>query len=137
MAEKTDRQVRDALAYVCRRLDWIKAKLPAQADPPQESGDNPPMLEHVLTAAEAGTDLVGPLQALHRAMQTAGDRKGIWGHVQANSRDPYALPGVNQQIPFEPVYDCPLGRCAGRIGDNVSFPLVCSIAGEPLIPDEL
>src|SRR5437868_719718 len=70
----------EALAYVCGRLDYLRAALPHD-----EAGE-PPALRALLNALSGAHDLTGPLDALHADLLNAGDALGVWGHVRSGSR---------------------------------------------------
>lgn len=125
-------QVADGLAYVCRHLDTLRTAL--QHDRNDQGEEEPALLRQVLEAVRTRTDLAGPLQALHTALLDAGDTLGVWGAAQRGVN----LAGTDQGVPFEPVYRCPLGRCAGRRPDNTTvFPLICTITGRELHQETL
>ncbi|MFI6542971.1 hypothetical protein ACIBO9_06960 [Streptomyces prunicolor] len=126
-----DDRADQALAYVCRRLDYLRRLLA----PDQDMGEGPPelrVLTDAVTAAQqpdrdAFQDL---LQALHEAVQAAGDPLGVWQASQARS---IHLPGASGGAPFESLYRCPIDRCAGRHPDQSTvFPLTCKITGREL-----
>jgi hypothetical protein len=128
-APSTD--IAEALAYVCGRLDYLRAVLP-----PDEAGE-PPALRALLEAVSHAHDLTGPLDALHIGLLNAGDALGVWGHVRSGVRS-LNVPGVDEHTPFEVIYLCPLGRCAGRRPDRTTtFPVTCAIAGRELRRERL
>lgn len=119
--------VADGLAYVCRRLDDISGLLPKKKQA---------LVSQVLAAVRAGQDPAGPLQALHIALQVAGDHLGVWGH-RGEPRGPN-MTGINRHQPLEPFYPCPLSRCSGRqVDQSTVFPLVCAITGRELRRERL
>lgn len=121
----------DALAYVCGRLDYLRAVLP------HDEGDDPPALRALFDALRDAQDLVGPLEALHAGLLNAGDALGVWGHVRSGWRS-LSVPGVEENAPFEVVYLCPLGRCSGRRPDRTTtFPVTCAITGRELRRERL
>ncbi|GGT15289.1 hypothetical protein GCM10010222_66730 [Streptomyces tanashiensis] len=126
-----DDRIGPALAYVCRRLDYLRGLL----GPAQGTGGDPPELQALTAAVTAArrpgvSELQGLLQALHRAVQAAGDQAGVW---QASTQRGLHLPGVSVDTPFEPIYVCPLARCAGRRPDQTTvFPLICALTGRQL-----
>ncbi|GAB2859690.1 hypothetical protein GCM10022221_69040 [Actinocorallia aurea] len=121
-----------ALTFVCEELDNLRRLLRRGED----SGD-PPVLRAVLDSVTSHPSpphnhLEELLEALHQAIQASGDSLGVWGQVHDESRHLH-LPGISGDIPFEPIYSCPMGRCAGRWPDQATaFPLVCAITGRPL-----
>ncbi|MCX4529286.1 hypothetical protein OG982_26930 [Streptomyces sp. NBC_01551] len=126
-----DDHIGPALAYVCQRLDYLDGLLsPAQGT----GGDSPELrsLTDAVTAAQRPglSELRGLLQALHQAVQAAGDPLGVW---QAPAQRSLHLPGISGDTPFEAIYLCPLGRCAGRRPDRATvFPLICTLTGREL-----
>lgn len=117
------------LAYVCKELASLRAVLPPDKQSP---------LEQLLAAVRAGEDLAGPLEALHTALLAAGDPLGVWGHLGVWEQRSVTIAGVNTQQPFEPIYLCPHGRCAGRSADkDTVFPLTCAITGKKLRQEQL
>ncbi|WP_447035811.1 hypothetical protein [Streptomyces sp. DSM 118878] len=126
-----DDRVDQALAYVCRRLDYLRRLL----TPDQDMGGDPPELR-VLTDAVAAAQQPDPsafqnlLQVLHEAVKAAGDPLGVW---HASAQRSLHLPGASGGAPFESLYRCPIGRCAGRLPDQSTvFPLTCTITGREL-----
>lgn len=121
-----------ALAYVCRRLDYLRRLLTPGQD---GTGGDPPELRVLTDAATAAQrpghgELRDLLQALHQAVEAAGDERGVW---QASKRRGLHLPGIPGGAPFEAHYLCPIGRCAGRHPDQSTvFPLTCTITGREL-----
>jgi hypothetical protein len=123
--------VADALAYVCGRLEYLRAVLPRD-----EAGD-PPVLRALFAALSDGQDLVGPLEALHADLLNAGDVLGVWGHVRPGWRN-LSVSGLDESAPFEVVYLCPLGRCSGRRPEKTTtFPVTCAITGRELRRERL
>lgn len=128
-------EISDALAWVCARIEDIRRDLRYGADSGQ-TGDPEP-LKRVLDSFRAGSDLADPLQGLHHALLRVGDPLGVWGHVRPHSRS-VTLAGADNGTPYEPVYRCPTGRCAGRTPDNTTeFPLVCAMTGRELLQETL
>lgn len=124
-------QTADALAYVCERLDYLRTVLPRDG-----TGD-PPVLRALFDALARGRDLAGALEAVHTGLLNAGDALGVWGHVGSGRRN-LSLRGIDDALPFEVVYLCPLGRCAGRLPDQITaFPVTCPIAGRELRRERL
>lgn len=130
-AHQPDDHTDQALAYVCRRLDYLRRLL----SPDRGPGGDPPELDALTDAATAAQrpdqgELRDLLQALHQAVQAAGDPLGVW---QASAQRSVHLPGIPGGGPFEPLYLCPVGRCAGRRPDQSTvFPLTCTITGREL-----
>ncbi|MFC8663162.1 hypothetical protein [Streptomyces sp. NPDC057199] len=126
-----DDRTDQALAYVCRRLDYLRRLLA----PEQDTSGGPPELRAltnaVTTAQRPDRDTFQDLlQALHGAVQAAGDPLGVWQEPKERSLH---LPGASGGAPFEPLYRCPIGRCAGRRPDKSTvFPLTCTITGREL-----
>ncbi|MGS2646643.1 hypothetical protein [Streptosporangium sp. LJ11] len=105
------------LAYVCHELALLRAEL----------GDNPALRALPAAARSAETtpkELVQLLDVVHEAViRATGDSWGIYGNL---NRHPGELPGVES---LEIVYRCPLGRCAGRLREEVrTFPPTCDLA---------
>jgi hypothetical protein len=83
-------------------------------------------LPRLLTAVQAGQDLVDLLDAVHAAVQAAGDARGVYGQAR---RGVDAV-GVES---LEIVYRCPLRVCSGRDEAEVTeLPPRCSISGQEL-----
>jgi hypothetical protein len=126
-----DDQIDDALAYICRRLDYLRRLLA----PNSGTGTGPPELRALTGAVTAAQrpgqgELQDLLQTLHQAVQAAGDPLGIW---QAPEQRSLHLPGTSGGAPFESLYRCPISRCAGRRPDQSTvFPLTCTITGREL-----
>ncbi|MFD4913059.1 hypothetical protein ACFWNR_07530 [Streptomyces virginiae] len=126
-----DDHIGPALAYVCQRLDYLRDLLGSA----QGTGGDPPELRALTTAVTAAqrpglSELRDLLKALHQAVQAAGDPLGVW---QASAQRSLHLPGISGGTPFESIYLCPLGRCAGRRPDQATvFPLRCTLTGREL-----
>ncbi|WP_284743904.1 hypothetical protein [Amycolatopsis sp. RTGN1] len=115
----------DAVAYVCRNEEHIRAGLVAD-------GADTAALDAVLTCLRDGGDLTAALDALHATLRECGDTLGILGH-----RLRQVLPGVGDG-PVEIVYLCPRGWCSGRRRPRPDeFPLRCAITGEGLRREKL
>ena len=127
--------IANGLASACERLETIRRDLRRSSG--QELQQDPEPLQRLVEAFRSGSDLAAPLQGLHDALLNAGDPTGVWGHVQPGSRG-VSLAGNDPDMPFEVVYRCPLGRCAGRSPDNTTiFPLMCALSGKELIQKTL
>ena len=130
-SDQPDDRTDQAVAYICRRLDYLRRLLA----PDQNMGGDPPelrVLTDAVTAAQRSDQgaLQGPLQALHEAVQAAGDPLGVW---QVRKERSLHLPGESGEAPFESLYRCPIDRCAGRSPDQSTvFPLTCTITGREL-----
>jgi hypothetical protein len=121
----------EALAYVCGRLDYLRAALP------HDEADEPPALRALFNALSSADDLAGPLDALHADLLNAGDALGVWGHVRSGLRN-MTVPGVDSGAPLELIYLCPIGRCAGRRPDRTTtFPMTCAVTGRELRRERL
>ncbi|MFE0135761.1 hypothetical protein ACFWY6_29940 [Streptomyces sp. NPDC059037] len=84
-------------------------------------------LQRLLAAVRAGQDVTDLLDAVHAAVQAAGDALGVYG--QAGHRGLDAV-GVES---LEIVYRCPLRVCSGwDESDAPQFPPRCSISGQEL-----
>ncbi|MFI9150525.1 hypothetical protein [Streptomyces sp. NPDC053367] len=123
----------EGLAVVCAYVEEIRADLRGGS----RDGDAP--LERVLTAARTGEDITGPLDALHRALQSHGDPLGLHGYEGGTTtvRSVQAI-GISANVPGETVYLCPDGRCVRywwRTGD-APVPR-CAITGDGLRRDRL
>lgn len=120
---------RDALAYVCTRLDWFRQLLPDKAN----ATSSP--LQQLLDAARHGQDCGNALDTLHSAVQATGDALGVY---QAERRGGLDLTGVDDHEPPEIVYLCPISQCSGRrVDHSTAFPLICTITGEQLLRERL
>lgn len=118
-------RVGDGTAYVCEHLADIRAQL-------ERSGNADP-LELLLSAARADRDVAGALDALHHALQAAGDALGVYGNLRSGI--PRTLGDFGTARPREPLYLCPRRRCARyRWPDHESTaPPTCGIDGEPMV----
>jgi hypothetical protein len=125
----------DALAYVCARLDWLRS-LPLGNGPTAQSP-----LQQLLDAVRRGQDVSAHLDALHTAVQSAGDALGVRGargHARRGEGSGLNLAGIDGRAPFEHLYLCPADRCSGRRPDRTTvFPLICGITGERLRRERL
>jgi len=72
------------------------------------------------------------LAELHRAVLAAGDAMGILGFSITRGGSPSGMEAL------QTVFRCPLGRCAGRLGERVTGPVpVCAISQQPLTRERL
>lgn len=124
-----DDRTDEALAYVCQRLAYLRDLLiraqGTDVEPPELRA-----LTGAITAAQrpGQRDLQDLLHTLNQAIQGAGDSRGVWQEPARRG-----LPGVIGCAPFEPLYVCPIGRCAGRHPDQSTvFPMTCTITGREL-----
>jgi hypothetical protein len=123
----------EGLAVVCAHVDEIRADLLGGL----HADDTP--LERVLAAARTGEDLTGPLDALHRALQSDGDPLGLHGY-EAGTAGLRALQaiGISATDPGETVYLCPDGRCVRYWWRTGDAPVPgCAISGDALRRDRL
>ncbi|WP_369214222.1 hypothetical protein [Streptomyces flavofungini] len=128
-----DRQRQEAaLAYVCGHLTEIRETLGEQGQEPLRR------LEAALGSASgsalgadtAEEDLPAILDALHRALQRAGDAPGVYGY-----RHPFSAAGLSS---LQITYRCPMQRCAGFSRREVTeFPPRCAISGRQLPRERL
>jgi hypothetical protein len=88
--------VRDGIAYVCAHLDELNETL-----------DAPGPLDQVLAALRSGENPATALEALHEAVQRAGDPNGVLGR---GTRAMMNLPGLPRGK-TEIVYLCPESAC--------------------------
>lgn len=85
-------------------------------------------MERLLAAVRSGNDITEPLDALHAALQSAGDALGVYGRRTRGVK----LAGVGNG-PLEIDYECPIARCAGRRWpDHVDASAHCAISGKKL-----
>ncbi|WP_328915296.1 MULTISPECIES: hypothetical protein [unclassified Streptomyces] len=132
--DQSDDGTDEALAYVCRRLDYLRRLL----TPGQVGGGDPPELRALTTAVTAARrpghgELRDLLQELHRVVQAAGDPLGVWQASAGRGFHLPGIPGIPGGSPFEALYLCPMGSCAGRHPDQSTvFPLTCAITGREL-----
>lgn len=129
-ADLPDDDISGALAYVCRRLDYLRRLMSSDPVP----GHDPSELRALISAVTAPQqpslgELQDLLRTLHQAVQAAGDPLGV---RQTSAGRSLHLPGIGSG-PFEAVYQCPIGRCSGRRPDQSTvFPLTCTITGREL-----
>ncbi|MEU9472221.1 hypothetical protein AB0D78_37600 [Streptomyces avermitilis] len=130
-ANPHDDGINAALAYVCRRLDYLRRLMTPNAEPGSDPSELRALLRAVTAAQRPGAgELRDLLQALHQAVQASGDPLGVW---QASAGRSLQLPGIPGEVPFETLYRCPVDRCAGRRPDQSTvFPLTCTITGREL-----
>jgi hypothetical protein len=119
------------LSYVCRNLADICEVLSLDGSVP--AGRVPLVVRRVADAARTGADLREPLDRLHRALLDVGDPRGVWGAARA------LMPaGVDNGVPFEPVYACPHGHCSGHsAGTAATISFICALTRQPLRRDML
>jgi hypothetical protein len=119
-------RVAAGLAYLCGHLEDLRSIL-------GDDGTDVGMpLHHLLAVVRSGTpsDIGAALDAVHTALQAAGDARGLYGH----HRDPAPI-GVHH---LEIVYRCPLARCTGRAADEVDGdPPRCALTGRELLRERL
>jgi len=118
-------RVADGLAYVCGQLKVLRMDL-------SEDPGGMAVLQQLLTAAREGGDIVGPLEALHVALQTAGDAMGVYGHTRG------LRPAGVRRGPLELIYRCPVSRCSRYWwpGATANRPR-CAITDQPLQRERL
>lgn len=124
-SQRDELRIHAGVAYVCANLsdmyDLISAGAVNVTAP----------LENLLNAVRGEDRAAVPpaLEALHAALQQAGDARAIFGNLRG-----FAVPGVR---PSEIVYRCPLQRCRGRRGEDVGADLPhCAIDnGRELVRD--
>ncbi|MFE9481263.1 hypothetical protein ACFYNM_21985 [Streptomyces spororaveus] len=126
-----DDHIGPALAYVCQRLGPLRELLTQAQGTLGDPAELRALTDAVTAAQRPGlSELRDLLQALHQTVQAAGDPLGVW---QATSQRSLHLPGISSGTPFEEIFLCPLGRCAGRRPDQTTvFPLKCAITGREL-----
>jgi len=124
------------LAYVCAHLDDLQAIL-------RGDGADPPVpLRQLLAAVRSGPQtprvreqqpaLADLLDAVHEAVQAAGDSWGVYGYYEQRG---IGAVGIE---PLEVVYRCPLRLCLGRGEDEITaLPARCAISGQELRPERL
>ncbi|MFB7253715.1 hypothetical protein [Streptomyces nojiriensis] len=121
-----DTRRRDEVAYVCGRLDRIRADLEAHG------ADGAAPLEDLAAALRAGTDPTARLDALHEALLAAGDAAGVGGG--ARGLDPI---GTSAPVPDAWVLLCPTGQCSRYSWPDGPEAPRCSIGDEPLRRERL
>lgn len=120
-------ECRDAVAYVCDQLDYIRRSLTAR----DCRGAAP--LDRLLTALHNGEELSTLLQALHEALLAAGDAAGI--RPETRGLNPIGTPPA---MPHEWVLLCPSGECSRHAWlDGSEAPPTCRISGHPLRKERL
>jgi hypothetical protein len=109
------------VSYVCGHLDRIAADL---------DGDEsriPSSLEQLIGAVRQGQDPSGALEALHTALQVAGDALGIYG----NTRGLTPI-GADTVTAAETVYLCPAHLCSRYSWPEDVTPPRCEITSKPM-----
>jgi hypothetical protein len=116
------------LAYVCANLTSIRGDL-------QRDGVDPALvLEPLLAAVRDGKPVTELLEAVHQAVQRAGDSLGIFGYYGVQ----YRGPGAVGTEPMEIVFRCPLGKCMGRqFAEVTQISPHCSVSGAELVRERL
>ncbi|UGT68147.1 hypothetical protein LTT66_34155 [Nocardia gipuzkoensis] len=112
------------MAYVCRNLPEIRSLLR------DDGGDPSTPLQRLLARARSGdSPAISPLlDAVHSALQQAGDARGIFGNLRG-------MAGVGLR-PIEIVYRCPNALCTGRQDDEVGAETPrCAVTDRELIRD--
>ncbi|MEO3749415.1 hypothetical protein [Streptomyces sp. B6B3] len=123
----------ERLAVVCAYLGEIRRDL-LQGP----GGDEVPM-EQVLTAAQSGGNLAGPLAVLHAVLQAGGDPLGLDGYSDNGQGLRSLRPvGISDDRPGERVYLCPTSRCARYWWPQATVDVPhCAISGTALRRDRL
>ncbi|MBF6195008.1 hypothetical protein [Nocardia implantans] len=114
------------MAYLCGHLQEIRSTLG------DDETDASTPLRKLLDAVRSGSgaDIATTLDAVHAALRTVGDARGIYGHHRG-----LTPVGVHS---IEVVYRCPLERCDGRGRDEVDAdPPHCAISGQELRRERL
>jgi len=123
----SNRETRDAVAYVCDQLDTIRSTLK------QYNPDGEAEVERVLTALAAGDDLAEPLRSLHEAVLRAGDAGGVLGRSRGSK-----LIGELSGMPDERVLMCPLDQCSRYVWPGAADGIAhCRISRQPLREERL
>ncbi|GAB7186770.1 hypothetical protein ATKI12_6601 [Kitasatospora sp. Ki12] len=126
--EQVSTRIAAGLAYVCGHLDEIRATLG------DDGTDASAPLPRLLTAIQASPrqDVANLLDALHAAVQAAGDAPGVYGQADLRGIDAVGVESL------EIVYRCPLRVCSGRDESELTqFPPRCSISGQELPRESL
>jgi hypothetical protein len=128
-AETDGIRIAAGLAYVCGHLAELRDDLH------DDGSDAASPLRRLVTAMQSDpfdpVGVAGLVETLHIAVVRAtGDPWGIIGHANRHG----TVAGVAQ---IEIVYRCPLGRCAGRLRDEVTGPARCAISGRELLRERL
>lgn len=127
MTENNKAAQRAALAYVCEQWDFLRAELPI------DRIGEPPLLQRLLAAIREGSDLTGPLDALHEAVLASGDALGIYGSTRG-----VQPVGIEATATTEAVYLCPAGRCSRYTWpQSTDDQPRCQVTGKPLRRDSL
>ncbi|MFF0490936.1 hypothetical protein ACFYTQ_18105 [Nocardia sp. NPDC004068] len=116
-------RVAAGLAYLCGHLADVRETL-------GEDGNEP--LRRLLEVVRSGEAAdVGPaLDAVHSALRSAGDARGLYGNQRG-----IGPVGVRH---LEVVYRCPLGRCTGRAAGEIDEDSPrCAVAGRELLRERL
>ncbi|WP_194819776.1 hypothetical protein [Nocardia sp. XZ_19_385] len=123
-AQREALRVSAGLAYACGSLDEIRRLL-------RDTGADPttPLQQLLIRMRSRDTQAISSaLDALHTALQRAGDARGIFGNLRG-------MTGAGLR-PIEIVYRCPETMCTGRRDDEVgSQNPLCAITGCELIKD--
>ncbi|MBF6229304.1 hypothetical protein IU470_29965 [Nocardia abscessus] len=123
-AQRDALRVGGGLAYVCRNLPEIRSLLR------DDGGDPSTPLQQLLARTQSGdSPAIAPLlDAVHAALQQAGDARGIFGNLRG-------MAGVGLR-PIEIVYRCPNALCTGRQDDEVGAETPrCAVTDRELIRD--
>ncbi|MGY2058610.1 hypothetical protein ACW9HQ_27225 [Nocardia gipuzkoensis] len=123
-AQRDALRVGAGLAYVCRNLSDIRSLLR------DDGGDPSTPLQRLLGGAQSGDApaISALLDAVHSALQQAGDARGIFGNLRG-------MAGVGLR-PIEIVYRCPNALCTGRQDDEVGAETPrCAVTDRELIRD--
>ncbi|GAA2025809.1 hypothetical protein GCM10009839_25070 [Catenulispora yoronensis] len=122
--ERSADQVADAVDYVCRYVEQVRAVLAAEGS----AG----VLDVVISALQNGEDPRASLEDLHRALRVAGDALGIYGHARG-----LTPAGVDRYARPEAVFLCPRNEypCARFAWPSSGVIPRCKISDEPLRRD--
>ncbi|MER5888015.1 hypothetical protein ABT160_29710 [Streptomyces sp. NPDC001941] len=122
-------QTAGGLAHLCGNLPEVREALEATGD----TAALQRLLDAVRGAGGAGDGLAGLVDAVHEAVQVAGDPWGLYGYASGlRGIHPAGVEGL------EYVHRCPLELCAGRAEEDVrETPARCSLSGRPLSREPL
>ncbi|MET7648178.1 hypothetical protein ABZS83_32055 [Streptomyces sp. NPDC005426] len=117
---------REEVAYVCGKLDAIRATLEAHGS------EGPAPLDRVLETLLRGEDPGAQLDYLHESLLTAGDAVGVHGRARGLKPN-----GIDTPAPDARVLLCPMDRCASHRWPDGSDAPLCHISGQPLRRERL
>jgi len=116
-----------ALAYVCQRQRYLGEAL-------GDHGRGAEALDALKAALRQNSDqdLRPLLDDLDAAMKRAGDGLGIWDALEWPNQRGVQIAGISGGERYDPIYECPLGKCTGRRPRQGSRNPKCEITGKSM-----